>query len=335
MKLSKLISYVDTHAAGCPIRIITGGLPPLRGETMLDKMLDMQQRYDHLRSMTMCEPRGHRQMVGAVLTEPVSKDADVGVFYIDPKGYAPMCGAGSIALARALVEMGFVPMVEPVTEIRMDTPSGIVRGFAEVKQGVIQKAWFQNIESFVYQTGLTLSWEGKTIPYDILYGGNFFVSLPLEPFGFSLIPEQADAIAALGMDLLKRINSQVRVSHPEHPGITFLNDIQFILPPYEENGRKVYPNTVIFGAQQVDRSPCGTGSCARMAALYTQGELKVGETFVHESILGSRFEGVITAVRDTPAGPMVTCHLGGDTHIVGAGHFMVDFDDPMADGFLI
>ena len=137
------------------------------------------------------------------------------------------------------------------------------------------------------------------------------------------------------MDLLARINKEVRVSHPEYPGITFLNDIQFTLPPYEEDGQNIYPNTVVFGAQQIDRSPCGTGSCARMAALYTKGELKVGETFIHESILGSRFTGVITEVHETSIGPSVTCHLGGDTHIVGAGHFMVDSDDPMAHGFLL
>lgn len=335
MKLSNLVSYVDTHAAGCPIRIITGGLPPLRGKTMLDKMLDMERNWDHLRSMTMCEPRGHRQMVGAVLTEPVSADADVGVFYIDTRGYAPMCGAGSIALARALVEMGIVPMREPITEVRMDTPTGVVRGLAEVENGLVKAVRFQNIDSFVYKTGLTTIWNGTEITYDILYGGNFFVSVPLAPFGLTLEPKNADAIGALGMRLLAQINREVKVSHPRYPSITFLNDIQFKGPTREENGKTIYTNTVIFGDTQVDRSPCGTGSCARMAALYTAGQLELGEEFIHESILGSRFYGKVVAARQEGDYTFVTCQLGGDTHIVAAGHFMADADDPMANGFLI
>lgn len=335
MKLMNLISFVDTHAAGCPIRILTGGLPTLRGNTMLEKMLDMQNRYDHLRSATMCEPRGHRQMVGAVLTEPISPNADVGVFYIDPKGYAPMCGAGSIALSRALIEMGLVPMEEPVTRIRMDTPSGIVDGFAQVENGAIGRAWFQNIDSFVYSRDLIMNWQGKEISFDILYGGNFFVSVPIAPFGLELIPEHADRIAGLGMDLLAQINRQVRVSHPKYPGITFLNDIQFTQPPYQEDGRDIYRNTVVFGAGQVDRSPCGTGTCARMASLYTQGLLQPGEEFIHESILGSRFTGKIVQVREESPYPAVTCQLGGETYIVSMGQFLLDKDDPLRYGFLV
>lgn len=335
MKLMNLISYVDTHAAGCPIRLLTGGLPTLRGSTMLEKMLDMQNRYDHLRSAVMCEPRGHRQMVGAVLTEPVSPDADIGVFYIDPKGYAPMCGAGSIALSCALIEMGLVPMEEPVTRIRMDTPSGIVDGFAQVEAGTVGRAWFQNIDSFVYSRNLRLNWEGKEIPFDILYGGNFFVSIPIAPFGLELIPEHADRIAGLGMDLLARINRQVRVSHPKYPGITFLNDIQFTQPPYQENGQNIYRNTVVFGAGQVDRSPCGTGTCARMASLYTQGLLQSGEEFIHESILGSRFTGKIVQVSAEKPYPSVTCQLEGETYIVSMGQFLLDKDDSLQYGFLV
>lgn len=335
MKLSKLISFVDTHAAGCPIRIITGGMPALRGETMLDKMLDMEKRYDHLRSMTMCEPRGHRNMVGAVLTEPTCADADVGLFYIDPKGYAPMCGAGSIALAKALVELGYVEMREPVTEVRMETPSGIVHGFAEVKDGHVVSAKFRNIESFVYRTGLTTDWKGRSITYNILYGGNFFVSLSLEQFGMEFKAENSDAIAELGMALLKQINQEIKVVHPMYPGITFLNDLQFTVPTYEEDGKKIYRNTVVFGAKQVDRSPCGTGSCARMAYLYSTGELKLHEPFIHESILGSRFVGEIDSVREKDGYTYVTCLLGGDTHIVATGSFLADHGDPMSDGFLL
>lgn len=335
MKLSNLISFVDTHAAGCPIRIITGGMPVLRGAAMLDKMLDMEKRYDHLRTMTMCEPRGHRNMVGVVLTEPTCEQADVGLFYIDPKGYAPMCGAGSIALAKALVELGYVEMKEPITQVCMDTPSGLVYGYAEVKDGHVVSAKFRNVESFVYQTGLTTIWKGKDIHYNILYGGNFFVSLPLEQFELEFKAENSDAIAELGMGLLKQINQEIKVAHPLYPGITFLNDLQFTAPSYEEDGETIYRNTVVFGAKQVDRSPCGTGSCARMAYLYAQGKLKPHQRFIHESIIGSRFEGEIDSVREEGGYTYVTCLLGGDTHIVTAGNFIVDYGDPMAKGFLL
>ncbi len=335
MKLSNLISFVDTHAAGCPIRIITGGMPVLKGETMLDKMNDMKKRYDRIRTITMCEPRGHRNMVGAVLTEPTCDNADVGLFYIDPHGYAPMCGAGSIALARGLVELGYVEMSEPVTTVRMETPSGIVHGYAEVRDGQVVGAKFRNIESFVYRTGLTTMWEGKPVSYDVIYGGNFFVSLSLSQFGLELAPENSNKIAELGMGLLWQINREIKVAHPLNPGITFLNDLQFIAPSYEEEGATIYRNTVIFGAKQVDRSPCGTGSCARMALLYQKGELKPHQPFVHESIIGSRFCGEIESVREEGGYTYVSCLLGGDTHIVTMGSFIVDCDDPMAEGFLL
>lgn len=335
MKLSNLISFVDTHAAGCPIRIITGGMPVLRGQTMLEKMNDMEKHYDHIRTITMCEPRGHRNMVGVVLTEPTRKDADIGLFYIDPRGYAPMCGAGSIALTKALVELGYVPMAEPVTEVRMETPSGIVCGFAKVKNGQVIDATFRNVESFVYRTGLTTVWRGKFVSFDVIYGGNFFVSLPLGQFGLDLTPENSNEIAELGMGLLQQINQEIKVVHPIYPGITFLNDLQFTAPSYEENGMTIYRNTVIFGAKQVDRSPCGTGSCARMALLYRNGELKLHQPFIHESIIGSRFKGEVDSVREENGISYVSCLLGGETHIVTSGSFMVDGDDSMANGFLL
>lgn len=335
MNTTNLISFVDSHAAGCPIRVLTGGIPPLRGATMLDKMLDMQKNHDALRVMTMCEPRGHRQMVGAVLTEPVSPEADVGVFYIDPGWYAPMCGAGAIALSRVLVEMGLVPIREPVTRVRMDTPAGIVDGYAQVENGAVRKVWFQNVDSFVYRTDLELEFHGKKVTYDITYGGNFFVSLPVGQFGLELVPENSGRLADLGMELLREINRQVEVVHPRHPGITFLNDIQFTQPALEQGGEKVYRNTVIFGAGQTDRSPCGTGSCARMAALYRRGELALGETFIHESIMGTRFYGKVLSAREEDGCCYVACQLSGEPHITAMGHFVADQNDGVSPGFLL
>ena len=246
-----------------------------------------------------------------------------------------MCGAGSIAPAKALVELGYVPMREPITEVRMETPSGIVCGYAEVKDGQVYRSKFRNIESFVYGTGLTTVWNGAAVTYNIIYGGNFFVSLPLEQFGIEMKAENAGTLSALGMGLLGQINREIKVAHPLHPGITFLNDIQFCAPSNMENGKKIYCRTVIFGARQVDRSPCGTGSCARMAYLYSRGELGINEPFIHESIIGSRYYGKIESVWEKDGCASVTCVLSGDAHIIAAGNFAADYGDPMVSGFLL
>ncbi len=334
MRLTTSINVIDTHAAGCPIRILTGGLPRLRGRTMLDKMMDMQRNHDWIRTMTMQEPRGHREMVGAVLTEPLDPAADVGVFYIDSGWYAPMCGAGTVALGQALVEAGIVPMKEPVTEVRMETPAGLVTAYARVKDGLVESVEFENIESFIYKEGLSLDLPGHgRVAFDIRYGGNFFVIVEAEALGVRIIPERVRENADLGMAILERANQVIQVVHPERPGLVFLNDLMFTQRPYLEDGRKIYKNTVVFGGRQTDRSPCGTGSCSRMAALYTKGELALGEECLQESVLGTRFTGRVTAAREKDGLTYVTCRLGGQAHITGFNNLVVDHADRLKAGF--
>lgn len=336
MRLTNSINVIDTHAAGCPIRILTGGLPRLRGRTMLDKMLDMQQNHDWLRTMTMREPRGHREMVGAVLTEPFDPTADVGVFYIDSGWYAPMCGAGTVALGHALVAAGLVPMKEPVTEVRLETPAGVVTAYAHVRDGLVESVEFENIESFVYKENLSLDLPGHgRLAFDIRYGGNFFVTVEAEALGVEIKPERVRENADLGMTILGLANRIVQVVHPERPGLVFLNDLMFTQKPYLEDGRKIYKNTVVFGGRQTDRSPCGTGSCSRMAALYTAGELALDEECVHESVLGTRFTGRVVRAREKDGLTLVTCRLGGQAHITGFSNLVVDHADRLKAGFQI
>ncbi len=336
MSIQNIITYVDTHATGCPIRIVTGGFPMLKADTMLGKMTEMKEKYDWVRTATMCEPRGHRNMVGAVLTEPCDKEADVGIFYIDSGGYAPMCGAGSIALGKALIEMGYVKMQQPVTEVKMDTPSGLVKAYVTVENGVIQNSTFENIPSFVYKTNLSVNIpEYGNIPFDITYGGNFFVMLPISAIGIPIIPENGEKLADLGMEILKKVNSEMSISHPDYPDITFLNDLMFLDGPYMEEGRKIYKNLVIFGGKQVDRSPCGTGSCARMALLMHKGELNIGEEFIHRSIIDTEFIGKPIRAQEKNGFNYVTCQLTGDTHTIGMGSFILEENDPMKNGFWI
>lgn len=336
MKLVHSINSVDTHAEGCPIRILTGGIPLLKGSTMLEKMLFMQKNYDWIRTLTMCEPRGHRQMVGAVLTEPISKEAHIGVFYIDSGWYAPMCGAGTIALSKALIEIGIVPIKEPVTTVIMDTPSGIVKAYANVKNGLVESVSFENVASFVYQkNNRTTIDEIGTVSYDICYGGNFFVFIKDSCIGFKVEPENSEILTHYGMKILKKINTEIEVRHPENHDIHFLNDIMITGETQIENGKKIYKNTVIFGGSQMDRSPCGTGTCARMALLYSCGELCVNEEFIHESIIGSRFTGKILKVDKREGYEYITCQVSGQTHITGFNNLVVDYDDRLKAGFLL
>ncbi len=334
MNLANSINIIDTHAAGEPIRIITGGIPTLHGDTMFEKMEYMEKNYDHLRTATMCEPRGHREMVGAVLTEPTTKDAHIGLFYIDTRGYAPMCGAGALAVGKAMVETGMVIKEEPVTTVVMDTPSGLIKAYVGVENGEAKSVSFENIPSFLYKTDVEITVQdlGK-VSVDIGYGGNFFVFVDVEPLGLEIAPENMRTMAELGMKILKAANDSIKVEHPSKTEITFLNDLMFCKTPVTPD--ESYKNFVVFGDTQADRSPCGTGTCARMARLHAKGKLKLNEEFIHESAIGTIFKGELT--KEEKVGDLigVVPRVAGETFITGFNNFVIDEKDPLKYGFLV
>jgi proline racemase/trans-L-3-hydroxyproline dehydratase len=329
-----VLSVIDSHTAGEPTRIFSGGLPLLRGRTMLDKMLYMQQHFDWIRTSTMMEPRGHREMVGAVLTEPTHPEADVGVFYIDCGFYAPMCGAGALAVGKVLVETGRVPAVEPVTTVVQDTPAGLVKTYVEVKDGEVLSVSLENVPSFLYRQDIPLEVpEIGQITVDITWGGNFFVFVDIEDVAKSIDAVSVHRLARLGTKILQVAREQIKVQHPLDPQITFLNDLMFCQQP--DRPGEPYKCLVVFGDSQVDRSPCGTGTCARMAWHYTRGELELNETFVHQSPAKTLFYGKL--IKEVKVGDFtaVVPVIKGEVFITGFNQLIIDRRDPLKKGFLL
>ena len=332
-RYSHCFKTVDSHTMGEATRIIYDGFPPLPGNTMMDKKKYMEKHYDQYRMALMLEPRGHRDMFGALITEPVHPEADLGVIFMDSGGYLNMCGHGSIGTASMAVEMGLVPVQEPFTEVVLDSPSGIIRTRVRVAGGKAVKASLLNVPSFLYEENLQINTaEYGPVDYDIAFGGSFFALVDAERIGLPLTIDHIKTIACLGMELREKINRTVEVHHP-YLDITTVDLVKFYA--HTENKAADLKNCVIFGDSQVDRSPCGTGTSAKLAALYAQGRLGLHEEFVYESILGTLFRG--KAVQEVRIGTRrgIIPQITGSAYITGINQWILDADDPLAGGFLL
>ncbi|MGN0295421.1 MAG: proline racemase family protein [Lachnospiraceae bacterium] len=327
------IKTIDSHTIGEPTRIVYDGFPELVGDTMMEKKKYLMEHYDFLRSALMLEPRGHRDMFGALLTEPVHDEADVGVIFMDSGGCLNMCGHGSIGTAYTLVEMGMVEVKEPYTEVVLDAPSGIIRTRVHVVNGRAVEVSILNVPSFLYEEGLEIDIPGKgRIPFDISFGGSFFALVDAEAIHLSLEAENIEAITSLGMELLKRINRTFKVKHP-YLDITTVDLVEFY--SHTDNPKADMKNCVIFGNAQADRCPCGTGTSAKMAALYARGELGLNQEFIYESITGSLFKGMVTTEVEIAGRRGIIPQITGSAYITGINTWVLDDKDPLEYGFLL
>ena len=321
----------DSHTIWEPTRIVYDGFPELVGDTMMEKKKYLMEHYDLLRSALMLEPRGHRDMFGALLTEPVHDEADVGVIFMDSGGCLNMCGHGSIGTAYTLVEMGMVEVKEPYTEVVLDAPSGIIRTRVHVVHGRAVEVSILNVPSFLYEEGLEISIPGKgRIPFDISFGGSFFALVDAEAIHLSLEAENIEAITSLGMELLRRINRTFKVKHP-YLDITTVDLVEFY--SHTDNPEADMKNCVIFGNAQADRCPCGTGTSAKMAALYARGELGLNQEFIYESITGSLFKGMATTEVEIAGRRGIIPQITGSAYITGINTWVLDDKDPLEDLF--
>jgi len=329
-----MISTIDTHTAGEPTRTIIGGLPYIPGKTMSDKMLYLRTHMDGLRTMLMYEPRGNEVMSGAILTQPCNAQADIGVIYIEVGGYLPMCGHDTIGCCTAMVEAGILPIEEPITTVKLDTPAGLVVATVAVEGFVAKSVTFKNVPSFVYKTDVKVEVPGYgRAVLDIAYGGNFYALVEAKSLGFTIVPERAGELVRAGVSIRKAVNSQLHIKHPEKPFIEGLTHVEFYGPPTHPEAHA--KNAVIIPPGSIDRSPCGTGTSAKVATLYAKGKLKMGQEFVHESIIGTIFQARI--VEETKVGnlPAVVPEITGRAYVTGINQFVVDPDDPLKEGFLL
>lgn len=334
MKFSRSIQAIDSHTAGEATRIVVGGIPNIKGNSMPEKKEYLEENLDYLRTAIMLEPRGHNDMFGSVMTQPCCPDADFGIIFMDGGGYLNMCGHGTIGAMTAAIETGVVPAVEPVTHVVMEAPAGIIRGDVTVVDGKAKEVSFLNVPAFLYKEGVEVDLPGVgTVKFDISFGGSFFAIIHASQLGLKIEPQNAGKLTELAMKLRDIINEKIEIQHPTLAHIKTVDLVEIYDEPTHPEA--TYKNVVIFGQGQVDRSPCGTGTSAKLATLHVKGELKVGEKFVYESILGTLFKGEIveeTKVADFNA---VVPKITGSAYITGFNHFVIDEEDPLKHGFIL
>lgn len=334
MKFSHMFRTVETHTGGNPTRTVLGGVPAIPGATMMDKVEYFRTHYDWIRTHLMFEPRGHGVMSGCILTDPVHAEADIGVIYIEVGGYLPMCGHDTIGLVTALIETGQVPAVEPATRLVLDTPSGIVRTEAQVEDGRVLSVSFENVPAFLYARDVTVAVPGwGDISLDIAWGGNFYGLVDAERLGLELVPHEARRAIQLARAIRAAVDAQMAVVHPQLPGVRGMTHVEFYGAPTHPDAD--VKNMVIVPPGGVDRSPCGTGTTAKAAALWSRGTLPVGGSFVHESVTGALFTA--TVLREVNVGDLdaVVVRIAGSAQVYGESTFVVDPDDPLVNGFLL
>jgi len=332
MRFKRLITTIDSHTEGEPVRMVTGGIPNILGKTMAEKRDFVKQNLDHLRTALCDEPRGHPNMFAAILTSPVTDGANFGVIMIDPEGYLDMCGHGSMGIATTAVEMGIVEVREPVTEVVFDAPAGTIRARVNIEDGKARSVTIQNVPCFLYETALIeVAGLGK-IPVDITYAGNIRCMVEARHLGVKTDPQSIQKSLGLIRQVVESINQQVKFEHPELENLrTEATGLMINDEPCNPKANVKNISAVVSGL--IDRSPCGTGTSAKMATLYAKGELGLGETYITESVIGTLFYGKL--VREVKVGDLkaVIPEVTGRAFITGMHSFVIDEDDPFKYGF--
>lgn len=334
MQATKVINTVESHTMGEPTRIVIGGVPKIPGKTMAEKMEYMEKNMDYLRTMLMLEPRGHNDMFGAIFTEPCVDEADIGVIFMDGGGYLNMCGHGSIGSATCAVEMGMVPVTEPYTDIVLEAPAGIIKARVKVENGKAKEVSIVNVAAFLYKKDIEVNVPdfGK-LTLDISFGGSFFAMVKASDVGIDLIPKNSQALNDLGMKIIHAVNEQVEIQHPVLKHIKTVDLCEFYAPAKSEDAD--VQNVVVFGQGQVDRSPCGTGTSAKLADLYARGEIEVGGQIVNESIICTKFTGKVLSKAKIGEFDGIIPEITGSAYVTGFSQYLVDPDDPVKHGFIL
>lgn len=324
-EINDFIETVDTHTMGEAARIIVGGIPEIKGRTMMEKKQYVQAELDYIRKLLMHEPRGHLNMFGAILTQPCYEKADLGVLFMDSGGYLNMCGHGTIAVVTAAIKTG---RMKKKDKVLLDTPSGLVECFITYENDNVKEVSFINVPAFLLKknTKILVKDEGW-VTVDIAFGGSFFAIADAKQFDLQLDIEEQDKITALGMAIKEAVNQQLTIIHPEIPEINTVDLVEFSL----HLGKNHYINTVVFGEGQIDRSPCGTGTCSKLATL----DLKLGEQIIQESIIGSKFKGTVVGFTKVNNYEAIIPKITGSAWITGFHKFSLEANDPYTEGFLL
>jgi proline racemase len=333
--VSAALTVTDMHTGGEPLRIVTGGYPPLPAGTILEKRAYVRDNLDHLRQILMFEPRGHADMYGALLVEPDLPGADLAVLFMHNEGYSTMCGHAIVALGRYAVDQGLVPPGRDMTIVNIECPCGMVRAEVAMQGGKPADVSFESVPSFLFARDkvLTLGNWGK-VSFDIAYGGAFYALADARQFGLKFGRDPVTAFVDAADALTRAVQASVRLSHPD------AEDLAYLYGTILTDGRDAWSdqptrNVCVFADRQVDRSPTGSGVTARLAAMHARGQIAAGQERTFQSIIGSRFSGSVASV--TACGPhaAITANVSGRAYYSGRCEFIVEDDDPLADGFLV
>jgi trans-L-3-hydroxyproline dehydratase len=338
---------IDAHTGGEPLRLVIEGWPAPEGRTMLERRAWARDHQDSLRRALMLEPRGHTDMYGALLTEPERPDSDAGVLFMHNEGFSTMCGHGVIAVVTIAIERGLIGRADIVqpgrngepseTRVILDAPAGQIRARAEVVptegRPRVRRVSFVNVPSFVLANGVPIAVNGRQLPCDVAFGGAFYAIVDAEAAGVPVTIDRLTDLRRTGASIKRAIESAVTVVHPDEPGLAGIYGVIFTAPPATAGAD--LRNVTVFAEQEIDRSPCGTGTCAVLAVLDAMGLVDPERPFVHESVIGTTFSARVIERTNVGGLPAIVPELSGDAWITGEHTFLVDDRDPLKDGFRI
>jgi proline racemase len=332
MRSRHILHAVDSHTEGMPTRVITGGVGIIPGGTMAARRTYFVEHLDHLRTLLMYEPRGHAAMSGAILQPPTRPDADYGVLFIEVSGCLPMCGHGTIGVATVLVETGMVPVTTPVTTVRLDTPAGLVAAEVAVRDdGAATAVTIRNVPSYVVSLDARVEVSGLgEVRYDLAYGGNFYAIVQLDELGLPFARAAGPRMLDAALSIMDAVNKADRPVHPEDPSIAGCHHVYLAAPGSDA---KLSRHAMAIHPGWFDRSPCGTGTSARMAQLWARGELLMERDFINESLLGTRFVGRLVGTTEVADRPAVLPTITGRAWLTGTAQYLLDPEDPFPAGF--
>ncbi|MEP7047352.1 MAG: proline racemase family protein [Ilumatobacteraceae bacterium] len=337
MVAKRIIAVVGCHAEGEQGDVITGGVLPPPGETMMQKKVAFERRFDDIRRLLICEPRGSVARHVNLIVPSTRDDCAAGAIIMEPTEYPPMSGSNTMCIATVLLETGMIPMVEPETRFRLDMPAGPVDIVAECRNGKCVSVTLKNVPAFVFALDAPLEVPGlsTSINVDISYGGMIYAIVDAAALGFEIVPDEARDLAVLGEQIRMAAREQHPVVHPESADIANVSIVQFAGPLTRDGGRVSARNTCIVSPGRSDRSPTGTGTTARMAVLHARGVLSVGGGLTHSSIIASEFHGTIVGETTVGPFPAIEATIRGRAWITGLHQYFVDADDPWPSGYVL
>ena len=336
MACPRSFTVVGVHAAGEVCDVIVGGVLDVRGETMYEKMMHFWTKADDLRHLLLNEPRGCAAMCTNLVLPPCDPKADAGFIIMEHEEYPPMSGANTIATATVLLETGMVPMVEPVTTVALDTPAGLVTVTAECEKGKCKSAAFNNVPAFVFGLDVEVPVPGLgTVKVDIAWGGMIYALVDASSVGLKIESVHGSDLVKIGERIKKAVQQHTNPIHPDNPDIRGVSILEFTEPYQKGHAEKTAVNTVVVSPGRLDRSPCGTGTCARLAVLHARGLLDVGETFHHQSIIGTEFVAHIRDTTKVGKYPAVLPTVKGSAWITAYKQVVLDPTDPFPRGFRV